>query len=109
MIIMRNVFSDTEHDLYMITVNTITLEEGELKSTLVAIATSATTAMTVPAYAEPNNEIADDNVHDTPGGFGGKQDQAYHEGTSSDSPACDFDIIDDPGNSDENRQDDKND
>ena len=62
------------------------------------------------AFAEPNNPIADENVHEnTPGGFGGKQDQAYHEGTcqgGSDSPACDLDIITDPGNSDDHRQDD---
>jgi hypothetical protein len=65
--------------------------------------------MTIPAYAEPNNPTADENVHEnTPGGFGGAQDQRYHEGTcqgGSDSDACDFDIIDDPGNSDENRND----
>jgi hypothetical protein len=42
---------------------------------LVATATSVTTAMTIPAYADPDNPIADRNVHEnTPGGFGGHQD-----------------------------------
>jgi hypothetical protein len=76
---------------------------------LMATATLGTTTMTITAYAEPNNPTADENVHqNTPGGFGGHQDRVYHEGTcqgGSDSDACDFDIIDDPGNSDENRND----
>jgi hypothetical protein len=70
-----------------------------------------TTTMTTMAYAEPNNPTADANVHDnTPGGFGGQQDRAYHEGTcqgGSDSPACNFAIITDPGNSDNHRQDNR--
>ena len=74
---------------------------------------TALVAMTIPAYADPNNPTADENVHEhTPEHLGGKQDRAYHEGTcqgGSDSPACDFDIITDPGNSDDHRQDDKND
>ena len=69
-----------------------------------------TTTTTTMAYAEPNNPTADENVHDnTPGGFKGDQDVRYHEGTcqgGSDSGACDLDIITDPGNSDDNRQDD---
>jgi hypothetical protein len=69
-----------------------------------------TTTMTTMVYAEPNNPTADENVHEnTPGGFGGDQDVRYHEGTcqgGSDSAACDFDIITEPGNSDDNRQDD---
>jgi hypothetical protein len=73
------------------------------------IATVGTTMMTIPAYADPNNPIADDNVHDrTPGGFGGQQDVRYHEGTcqgGSTSIACGFSIITDPGNSDSHRQD----
>jgi hypothetical protein len=74
------------------------------------IATVGTTTMAIPAYADPNNPTADENVHDrTPGGFGGDQDVRYHEGTcqgGSDHPACDLDIVTDPGNSDDNRQDD---
>lgn len=50
---------------------------------------------------------ADCNVHEnTPGGFGGDQDVRFYEGTCQggrDHPACDFDIITEPGNSDEQR------
>jgi hypothetical protein len=54
---------------------------------------------------------ADCNVHEnTPDGFGGDQDVRFHEGTcqggQSDHPACDLDIITEPGNSDDHRQDD---
>jgi hypothetical protein len=78
---------------------------------LMATATLGTTTMTIPANAEPNNPTADENVHqNTPGGFGGDQDVRYHEGTchaGSDHPVCDDeDIISDPGNSDNQRQDD---
>ena len=70
-----------------------------------------TTTTTTMAYAEPNNPTADENVHDrTPGEFGGDQDVRYHEGTcqgGSDSAACNLSIITDPGNSDDNRQDNK--
>ena len=62
------------------------------------------------AYADPNNPTADENVHEnTPGEFGGDQDVRYHEGTcqgGSDSAACDFDTITEPGNSDDLREDD---
>ena len=74
------------------------------------IGTVGTTTMTIPTYAAPNNPTADENVHEnTPGGFAGKQDRAYHEGTcqgGSDHPVCDNPIITDPGNSDDHRQDD---
>jgi hypothetical protein len=86
----------------------------QLILTVVAMAIVTTigiaTTMTTMAYADPNNPTADENVHEnTPGEFGGDQDVRYHEGTcqgGSDSAACDFDIITDPGNSDDNRQDD---
>lgn len=54
---------------------------------------------------------ADENVHDTPGGFAGDQDIRFHEGTCQgehpvDIPeGCDNDLITDPGNSDDNRKD----
>ena len=91
---------------------TIIMKQLILTMVAMAIVTTIgiTTTMTSMAYADPNNPKADENVHDnTPGGFGGAQDQRYHEGTcqgGSDSEACDLDIIDDPGNSDNNRQDD---
>lgn len=54
---------------------------------------------------------ADENVHDTPGGFAGDQDIGFHEGTCQgghpvDIPdGCDNDLITDPGNSDDKRKD----
>ena len=54
---------------------------------------------------------ADENVHDTPGGFAGDQDIKFHEGTCQgehpvDIPdGCDNDLITDPGNSDDKRKD----
>jgi hypothetical protein len=91
---------------------TIIMKQLILTVVAMAIVTTIgiTTTMTTMAYADPNNPTADENVHDhTPGGFRGAQDQRYHEGTcqgGSDSEACDLDIIDDPGNSDDNRQND---
>jgi hypothetical protein len=55
---------------------------------------------------------ADQNVHEnTPGEFAGDQDIRFHEGTCQgghevDIPeGCDNDLITDPGNSDDNRND----
>jgi hypothetical protein len=84
---------------------------GIISFTALVLAATLATGLTIPAYAEPHNPTADENVHDnTPGGFGGQQDVRYHEGTcqgGSDHPVCDDEnIISDPGNSDENRQDD---
>jgi hypothetical protein len=79
----------------------------------ILVALIATVGTTTIAYADPNNPTADENVHEnTPGGFGGDQDVRYHEGTcqgGSDHAACDLDIVTDPGNSDDNRNDDKDD
>ena len=84
------------------------------------IATSiaiATTPIATPVLADKSSgqnglDKADENVHDTPGGFAGKQDLKFHEGTCQgghpvDIPeGCDNDLITDPGNSDDNRNDD---
>jgi hypothetical protein len=90
--------------------------KGSSKVVVLVIAATILTAtiavsLAIPAYAEPNNPTADENVHEnTPGEFAGDQDVRYHEGTcqgGSDHPVCDDeDIISDPGNSDENRNDD---
>ena len=56
---------------------------------------------------------SDEKVHEnTPGGFAGKQDLSYHEGACQGGhevnipEGCDNDLITDPGNSDDNRNDD---
>ena len=89
-------------------------------SILAALTLTGTLAasLVVPADAERKNEEcsgesgfdrADCNVHEnTPGDFGGEQDVRFHEGTCQggrDHPACDFEIITEPGESDEHRQD----
>jgi len=75
----------------------------------------ATTSLAPQASADKPDKTgldkADENVHDTPGGFAGDQDIRFHEGTCQgghqvDIPeGCDNDLISDPGNSDDHRQD----
>lgn len=84
------------------------------------IATSivvATNSIGSTAFADKSSgsnglDKSDQNVHEnTPGGFAGDQDIRYHEGTCQgghpvDIPdGCDNDLITDPGNSDNHRQD----
>jgi hypothetical protein len=75
-----------------------------------------TVSSAVPALADKSSgsnglDKADENVHETPGGFAGDQDIRFHEGTCQgghpvDIPdGCDNDLITDPGNSDDHRKD----
>jgi hypothetical protein len=80
-----------------------------------SIAIGTTTSIATQASAEKPDKTgldkADEKVHETPGGFAGKQDLKFHEGTCQgghevDIPeGCNNDLITDPGNSDDHRQD----
>jgi hypothetical protein len=84
-------------------------------SVLAALTLTGTLAgLIVPVDAQECQGIsgfdrADCNVHEnTPGEFGGEQDVRFHEGTCQGGRehfACDLEIVTDPGNSDEHRQD----
>ena len=86
-------------------------------SLLAALTLTGTLAINLVVPVDASNECqgikgfdrADCNAHEnTPGEFGGDQDIRFHEGTCQggrDHPACDFDIITEPGNSDDHRQD----
>jgi hypothetical protein len=93
-------------------VNTKTYLAIFLIATSIAVAT--TSAATQASAEKPDKtglDKADENVHETPGGFAGDQDIRFHEGTCQgghqvDIPSgCDNDLITDPGNSDDHRQD----
>jgi len=79
----------------------------------IAIGTVSSVAPVLADKSSGSNGLdkADENVHETPGGFAGDQDIRFHEGTCQgghpvDIPdGCDNDLITDPGNSDDHRKD----
>ena len=85
-----------------------------------SIAIGTTTSIATPVLAGKSSgdnglDKADVNVHEnTPGGFAGKQDINHHEGTCQGGhdvhipDGCDNALITDPGNSDDHRQNPKN-
>jgi len=88
-----------------------------------SIATGTTNSIATPVLAGKSSgdnglTNADENIHDnTPGGFAGQQDINHHEGTCQGGHqftnpqvpgGCDNAVITDPGKSDDNRQNPKN-
>lgn len=84
--------------------------------TSIAIGTTFVTTQALADKSSASNGLdkADENVHEnTPEEFAGKQDLKFHEGTcQGEHPVaipdgCDNALITDPGESDDNRQDNK--